>query len=145
VGSFLGTRWTASDPGSGSSQPVSQVQLLAIKHCSCSSSESVQGFMLHAATRCCRRITTCQVMCSNAFNSATVHNRFLLTSCLAPLPLRPALPAGYTPLHMASGYMHTGPMAALLEAGADPLIKDKQGVCRLEDVCGCVSVQQEVK
>jgi len=35
--------------------------------------------------------------------------------------------AGYTPLHMASGYMHTGPMAALLEAGADPLIKDKQG------------------
>jgi hypothetical protein len=35
--------------------------------------------------------------------------------------------SGYTPLHMASGYMHTGPMAALLEAGADPLIKDKQG------------------
>jgi hypothetical protein len=35
---------------------------------------------------------------------------------------------GYTPLHMASGYMHTGPMAALLEAGADPLIKDKQGM-----------------
>lgn len=35
--------------------------------------------------------------------------------------------SGYTPLHLASGYMHTGPMAALLEAGADPLIKDKQG------------------
>lgn len=38
-----------------------------------------------------------------------------------------AICPGYTPLHMASGYMHTGPMAALLEGGADPLIKDKQG------------------
>lgn len=28
---------------------------------------------------------------------------------------------------MACGYMQTGAMAALLEAGADPLIKDKQG------------------
>eukprot|EP00879_Flechtneria_rotunda_P032310 GHRR01035493.1.p1 GENE.GHRR01035493.1~~GHRR01035493.1.p1 ORF type:complete len:325 (+),score=122.96 GHRR01035493.1:432-1406(+) len=34
---------------------------------------------------------------------------------------------GYTPLHMACGYMQTGAMSALLEAGADPLIKDKQG------------------
>lgn len=52
-------------------------------------------------------------------------------------PSPPLLPAGYTPLHMASGYMHTGPMAALLEAGADPLIKDKQGVhlCVLGFVC----------
>jgi hypothetical protein len=32
---------------------------------------------------------------------------------------------------MASGYMHTTTMAALLEAGADPLIKDKQGVAWL--------------
>jgi hypothetical protein len=56
--------------------------------------------------------------------------------------------AGYTPLHMASGYMHTGPMAALLEAGADPLIKDKQGgregagkalgILRLRDTVGCI-------
>jgi hypothetical protein len=49
----------------------------------------------------------------------------VICMCAAPAPV----PAGYTPLHMASGYMHTGPMAALLEAGADPLIKDKQGVC----------------
>eukprot|EP00775_Hariotina_reticulata_P006713 gene6713-6934_t len=34
---------------------------------------------------------------------------------------------GYTPLHMACGYMQTGAMTALLESGADPLIKDKQG------------------
>ena len=56
--------------------------------------------------------------------------------------------AGYTPLHMASGYMHTGPMAALLEAGADPLIKDKQGgregagkallILRLRNTVGCI-------
>lgn len=37
------------------------------------------------------------------------------------------LVAGYTPLHMACGYMQTGAMSALLESGADPLIKDKQG------------------
>lgn len=45
----------------------------------------------------------------------------------AALCCRDAVCSGYTPLHMASGYMHTGPMAALLEAGADPLVKDKQG------------------
>ena len=28
--------------------------------------------------------------------------------------------AGYTPLHMAAGYMHTATIAALLAAGADP-------------------------
>lgn len=44
---------------------------------------------------------------------------------------RPHATTGYTPLHMASGYMHTTTMAALLEAGADPLIKDKQGVAWL--------------
>ena len=36
-------------------------------------------------------------------------------------------PVGYTPLHMASGYMHTAAMAALLEAAADPQLKDNNG------------------
>ncbi|MEW5297785.1 MAG: hypothetical protein WDW36_000969 [Sanguina aurantia] len=34
---------------------------------------------------------------------------------------------GYTPLHMAAGYMYTAPMAVLVEAGADPEIKDSSG------------------
>jgi signal recognition particle protein len=34
---------------------------------------------------------------------------------------------GYTPLHMAAGYMHTGAMSALLEAKANPQIKDNTG------------------
>lgn len=34
---------------------------------------------------------------------------------------------GYTPLHMAAGYMHTAAMAVLLEGGADPQIKDNSG------------------
>ena len=34
--------------------------------------------------------------------------------------------AGYTPLHMAAGYMHTSTIAALLAGGADPEQQDKQ-------------------
>ena len=34
---------------------------------------------------------------------------------------------GYTPMHMAAGYMQTSAMQQLLEAGADPEIKDKTG------------------
>ena len=43
----------------------------------------------------------------------------------APSPF--SSPVGYTPLHMASGYMHTAAMAALLEAAADPQLKDNNG------------------
>lgn len=42
------------------------------------------------------------------------------------LSLRPH-PAGYTPLHMAAGYMHTSTIAALLAGGADPEQEDRQG------------------
>jgi hypothetical protein len=34
---------------------------------------------------------------------------------------------GYTPLHMAAGYMHTSTMTALLAGGSDPQIKDNTG------------------
>ena len=34
--------------------------------------------------------------------------------------------AGYTPLHMAVGYSHVATVAALLEAGADPEVQDRQ-------------------
>ncbi|CAL8470619.1 g10161 [Coccomyxa elongata] len=33
---------------------------------------------------------------------------------------------GYTPLHMAVGYSHVATVAALLEAGADPEVQDRQ-------------------
>jgi hypothetical protein len=47
--------------------------------------------------------------------------------CTLLLLLLLLLASGYTPLHMACGYMQTGAMSTLLEAGADPLVKDKQG------------------
>ena len=34
---------------------------------------------------------------------------------------------GYTPLHMAAGYLHNSVCTALLAAGADATIKDRQG------------------
>ena len=34
--------------------------------------------------------------------------------------------AGYTPLHMAVGYSHVATVGALLEAGADPEVQDRQ-------------------
>ena len=34
---------------------------------------------------------------------------------------------GYTPLHMASGYLHTATVDALLEGGADPTLRDRSG------------------
>ena len=34
---------------------------------------------------------------------------------------------GYTPLHMAAGYSQTASMMALLEGGADPLLRDSKG------------------
>jgi hypothetical protein len=37
-----------------------------------------------------------------------------------------ACAAGYTPLHMAAGYMHTTTIAALLAGGADPEQEDRQ-------------------
>lgn len=39
---------------------------------------------------------------------------------------------GYTPLHMASGYLHTPVILALLEGGADPEQQDRQGRSPLE-------------
>ena len=39
---------------------------------------------------------------------------------------------GYTPLHMASGYLHTSTICALLEGGADPEQEDRQGRSPLE-------------
>lgn len=44
------------------------------------------------------------------------------------------LPTGYTPLHMAAGYMHTTTMGALLEASANPQLKDNNG----KDVVGLI-------
>lgn len=46
--------------------------------------------------------------------------RFMLLRLASPLP-------GYTPLHMAAGYMHTSTIAALLAGGADPEQEDRQG------------------
>jgi signal recognition particle protein len=46
------------------------------------------------------------------------------------------LRAGYTPLHMAAGYLHTSTVAALLEGGADPEQLDRQGRSPLELVEG---------
>ena len=43
----------------------------------------------------------------------------------SPSPTPPL--AGYTPLHMAAGYMHTTTIAALLAAGADPEQEDREG------------------
>ena len=40
--------------------------------------------------------------------------------------LRPLVLAGYTPLHMAVGYSHVAVVAALLEAGANPEVQDRQ-------------------
>ncbi|KAL4852722.1 Signal recognition particle protein [Chlorella vulgaris] len=39
---------------------------------------------------------------------------------------------GYTPLHMAAGYMHTTTIAALLAGGADPEQQDREGRSPLE-------------
>ena len=50
---------------------------------------------------------------------------YLPTYPLCYLPARPA--TGYTPLHMAAGYMHTTTIAALLQGGADPEQQDRQG------------------
>jgi hypothetical protein len=47
--------------------------------------------------------------------------------CPAPAFLPWLPPAGYTPLHMAAGYMHTNTIAALLKGGADPEQEDRQG------------------
>ena len=44
-----------------------------------------------------------------------------------PVPSLAPLRAGYTPLHMASGYLHTTTVNALMQAGADPEQEDAQG------------------
>ncbi len=41
--------------------------------------------------------------------------------------VRVSVRTGYTPLHMAAGYMHTSTMTALLVGGSDPQIKDNTG------------------
>lgn len=50
-------------------------------------------------------------------------------------PLLTALPSrrspnqdkdGYTPLHIAAGYLHKGIVRKLLDAGADPELEDKK-------------------
>jgi hypothetical protein len=38
-----------------------------------------------------------------------------------------AHPAGYTPLHMAAGYLHVPTVVALLQGGANPEVKDRKG------------------
>ncbi len=35
--------------------------------------------------------------------------------------------AGYTPLHMAAGYLHGSALVALLQGGANPEVKDRKG------------------
>ena len=39
----------------------------------------------------------------------------------------PACVAGYTPLHMAAGYLHVPVVVSLLEGGANPEVKDRKG------------------
>ena len=39
---------------------------------------------------------------------------------------------GYTALHMAAGYLHVPVVVALLEAGANPEVKDRKGQSVLE-------------
>ena len=43
--------------------------------------------------------------------------------------------AGFTPLHLAVGYSHTPLVSLLLDAGADPEVRDAQG----RDVVGLVA------
>lgn len=43
-------------------------------------------------------------------------------------------PEGYTPLHMAAGYLHSDSVNALLAGGADMTRPDRQG----RDVCSLV-------
>ena len=63
--------------------------------------------------------------------------RFLMTcsNCEECSPLSPddqhftgplSSHAGYTPLHMAVGYSHVAVVAALLDAGANPEVQDRQ-------------------
>lgn len=54
----------------------------------------------------------------------------LAAVCALPHALPPACwphTAGYTPLHMAAGYLHTTTVDALIQAGADPEQEDAQG------------------
>lgn len=70
--------------------------------------------------------------------------RLFFASCVTPVGCMPAVwgsterahtitissglfPAGYTPLHMAAGYLHTTTVTALLQAGADPEQEDAAG------------------
>jgi signal recognition particle protein len=39
---------------------------------------------------------------------------------------------GYTPLHIAAGYLNRGVVRVLLAAGADPELQDKQGRSALD-------------
>lgn len=54
--------------------------------------------------------------------------------------------AGYTPLHMAVGYSHVATVAALLEAGADPEVQDRQSrdvIALVESIRDKMPIAQE--